>query len=160
MESSSFQRSEGEGSLRNTLSQDLKDEEMLVRQSNWGQCSKHNNQCMKKPSAGKRLKQKGRLAKTWDWRSRQFVQSLVDHVNDLDSYLMGNKEPFVGFLALRWHDQICIFKTSWPLCDRDWIGMAKILIYRKDQWWEAVAAVLMRADYGLKLHSSRRNGVV
>lgn len=63
-ESSSFQRSEGEGSLRNTLSQDLKDEEKLVRQSNWGQCSKHGNQCMKKPSAEKRLKQKGRLAKT------------------------------------------------------------------------------------------------
>ena len=29
------------------------------------------------------------------------MQSLVDHVNDLDSYPRGNGEAFVGFLALK-----------------------------------------------------------
>ena len=45
---------------RNTLSQDLKDEEKLVGQSSQGRCSRQRNQLVNEPWEGRRLNQKGR----------------------------------------------------------------------------------------------------
>lgn len=79
------------------MKQDLKDEESLAAQSNQEMCYVERPTC-EKALGRKEIEQKERLARheTEEVDRSQFMQSLVDHVKDLNS-LSSNGKPFVEF---------------------------------------------------------------